>query len=169
LKTDAGRFWSPACGSWSYLRSRHGEGALRHEQDDARNWSDEPEARTEPKPTLEQQAIKRHRSLLTTAEIVDPLRLTKGEHGAAIGDPNHVTDAPPSIVTRFTERKVAHHLPSACDGLSHRARFNGLDHQGVVTPSRDTGQVSTRTPRPFPGIYFDHRGARTIRAKPEDR
>jgi len=47
----------------------------------------------------------------------------EGEHGPSIVA-YHMTDAPPSIVTCSTERKIAHHLPSACDRFSQGKRFN---------------------------------------------
>jgi hypothetical protein len=54
-----------------------------------------------------------------------------------------MADTPPSIVTRSTEREVAHHLPSIGGSLSHRVRFNGLDHQQVMAPA---AAISCRLP-----------------------
>jgi len=79
---------------------------------------------------------------------------------------DHMTDTPPSIITRSTERKVAYHLPSPRYRLSHPERFNRLDHQEIVATSpwcRVSGCRSkpARSPR---GGLLAHAELRSVRA-----
>ena len=68
----------------------------------------------------------------TRSAICELIHRQKCEHRAADGRPDRVTDAPPSVITRSTKRKMlTTSIPRG--SLSRRIRINRLEHQQVMT------------------------------------